>query len=190
MFQKRYSKFGLFIKIFWTAEVADFWESVVHINTWHQNRISRLIVKKLFGSLSNKKIAILGFAFKANTNDTRESASIKICRDLLEEGAELIIHDPIVNEFQISIDLGIDEKNKNNQKFEGYWRKTNKISEVFKKTHAIVILTEWSDYSKIDWLNSSKYMKKPAWVFDARSVVNREKILEAGLNFWRIGDGT
>ena len=177
-------------RFFGLPEVADFWESVVHINTWHQNRISKLIVKKLFGSLSNKKIAILGFAFKANTNDTRESASIKICRDLLEEGAELIIHDPIVNEFQISIDLGIAENEKNNQKFEGFWRKTNKISEVFKKTHAIVVLTEWSDYSKIDWLNYSKNMKKPAWVFDARSVVNREKILEAGLNFWRIGDGT
>ena len=82
---KRYSKFGLFIKIF-GLQVADFWESVVHINTWHQNRISRLIVKKLFEVFQTKKIAILGFAFKANTNDTRESASIKICRIFLKKG--------------------------------------------------------------------------------------------------------
>ena len=57
-------------------EVANFWNSVVTLNSWHQHRISRLITKKLFGTLTNKKIGILGFAFKANTNDTRESAAI------------------------------------------------------------------------------------------------------------------
>ena len=90
---------------FGLPEVATFWESVVKLNSWHQHRISKLITKNLFGTLSNKKIIILGFAFKANTNDTRESAAIQICRDLLEEGAFLIIHDPKVYQNQIEIDL-------------------------------------------------------------------------------------
>ena len=81
------------------------------LNYWHQDRISQLVVKKLFGTVSGKKISILGFAFKANTNDTRESASIKICKDLLEEGAILNIHDPKVDSEQIAKDLEIQRKN-------------------------------------------------------------------------------
>ena len=73
-------------KYFDLDEVADFWESVVKLNNWHQHRLSKLIIKNLFGTISGKKICILGFSFKANTNDTRESAAIKICKDLLEEG--------------------------------------------------------------------------------------------------------
>ncbi len=90
---------------FGLPEIANFWEGVVHINKWHQHRISNLIIKKLHGTIIGKKICILGFAFKANTNDTRESASINICKDLIEEGAILFINDPKVSAYQISIDL-------------------------------------------------------------------------------------
>ena len=74
--------------------MAKFWNEVVLINKWNQERISSLITKKLFGTLSKKRISVLGFAFKANTNDTRESAAIQICLNLIDEGAHLIIHDP------------------------------------------------------------------------------------------------
>ena len=70
---------------FGLPEVADYWESVVNLNTWQQHRISRLVVQKLFGTVTGKRLAVLGFAFKANTNDTREAPAIRICRDLLEE---------------------------------------------------------------------------------------------------------
>ena len=90
---------------FGLPEVANFWESVVTLNNWHQHRISRLVVEKLFGTLA-EKICILGFSFKANTNDTRESAAIRICKDLLEEGANLSINDPKVSPKQIETDLG------------------------------------------------------------------------------------
>ena len=93
---------------FGLPEVARFWAGVVELNNWHQHRISRLVVKKLFGTVSGKKISILGFAFKANTNDTRESAAINICKDLLEEGAILNIHDPKVSPYQIEKDLKIE----------------------------------------------------------------------------------
>ena len=96
---------------FGLPEIANFWEEVVHINSWHQHRISKLIVKKLLGTVRGKKLCILGFSFKANTNDTRESASINICKDLIEEGAILFIHDPKVDSSKIASDLGIKENN-------------------------------------------------------------------------------
>ena len=80
---------------------------MVSINNWQKNRISNLVIEKLFGTVSDKKIAIFGFAFKKNTNDTRESAAINICKDLLEEGAILYIHDPKVGPDQICKDIGI-----------------------------------------------------------------------------------
>ena len=88
---------------FGLQEVANFWESVVSLNNWQQNRIAKIIIKKLYGTISGKKIVILGFAFKSNTNDSRESAAIQICKDLLNEGASLFIHDPKVNKAQITL---------------------------------------------------------------------------------------
>ena len=87
--------------------MANFWEGVVSLNNWNQNRLSTLIVKKLFGTVSGKKICILGFSFKANTNDTRDSAALNICKNLLEEGAYLAIHDPKVESKQIELDLNL-----------------------------------------------------------------------------------
>jgi len=171
---------------FGLSEVADFWEGVVRLNNWHQHRISKLITKKLFGTLSSKKIAILGFAFKANTNDTRESSAIQICKDLIEEGAILYIHDPKVTNYQIEKDL--DNNNTKNSS-EEKWHKVEIIDNVFYQADAAVILTEWDEYSEINWTKVSKDMRKPAWVFDTRSIVNSNNVINSGLNFWRIGDG-
>ncbi len=181
---------------FGLKEVAKFWEEVVNINNWHQKRIAKIVVQKLFGTISEKKIIILGFAFKANTNDTRESAAIKICKDLLEEGAELVIHDPKVNPLQIEIDLKVkqfsDIKNesidypKNNL---GNW-KFSKNLNIFDNAHAVLVLTEWEDYKNIKWDHVAKKMKKPAWVFDARSIVNEDLIKKSGMNMWSLGDGS
>ena len=183
---------------FGLPEIANFWEEVVHINTWHKHRISKLIVKKLLGTVIGKRICILGFSFKANTNDTRESASIKICKDLLEEGAILFINDPKVSALQIAQDLNKKENNHlkkykkqdNLYKFEGEWCFEKNIFISAEDADAIVILTEWEQYSNIDWLKISKKMRKPAWVFDARSIVSQKAVKEANLNLWSIGDGT
>ena len=182
---------------FGLEEVAEFWNGVVKLNNWHQHRISKLITKKLFGTLSGKKIAILGFAFKSDTNDTRESAAIQICKDLLDEGAILYIHDPKVCPKQISKDLNInniiyDSNNQNKIKYikdEGYWCSSNNLCEAFKEADAAVILTEWEEYSKIKWDEAANFMRSPAWVFDARSIVNPKEVRRAKLNFWRVGDG-
>ena len=183
---------------FGLQEIAKFWEGVVHINKWHQQRISNLIVKKLLGTIIGKKICILGFAFKANTNDTRESASINICKHLIEEGAILFIQDPKVTSYQISIDLEKKEnkelKNIKDQNFlnnfEGEWCFEKNIFKAVEGADAVVVLTEWEEYSYIDWQDISKIMRKPSWVFDCRSVVSKDQVLKANLNLWKIGDGT
>ncbi len=181
---------------FGLKEVADFWEGVVKLNNWHQHRISKLIIKKLFGTVSCKRICILGFAFKANTNDTRESAAINICKDLLEEGALLYINDPKVNSKQISDDLGKEENiqlkeiNQIKNEFEGEWCFIENIVDYFKNADAAVILTEWQEYANIDWLEVSKRMRKPAWIFDSRALLSSDSIIDDNVNLWRIGDGS
>lgn len=176
---------------FGLPEVARFWEEVVNINIWNQHRISQLVVKKLFGTVSGKKICILGFAFKPNTNDTRESSSIQICKDLIEEGAELFIHDPKVTPKQISKDLGMEQSKKDKiYNGEGRWFFIDDIDSEFVNADAVVILTEWDDYMKINWASAAFLMRKPAWIFDVRSIVNPKEIIKNDFNLWRIGDGT
>ena len=184
-------------RYFGLDQVADFWEGVVKLNNWHQHRISSLIVKKLFGTVTGKKICILGFAFKANTNDTRESAAITICKDLLQEGALLFIHDPKVDKKQISKDLLKEEsmklKNsakKYNTQIEGEWCFVDNVLNSFKDADAVVILTEWGDYFKIDWGKASFVMRQPAWIFDVRSVLSIKNFPISNLNVWRLGDGS
>ena len=181
---------------FGLPEVASFWNEVVKINTWHQHRIAELITKKLFGTLSNKKIAVLGFAFKSNTNDTRESAAIQICKDLLDEGANLFIHDPKVNSNQIANDLNCNPSDHNNERSliknhasSGFWYYSSDIKSALKDADAAVILTEWEEYAEINWNDLANTMRKPAWVFDSRSIINPSKIIHSGLFFWRVGDG-
>ena len=177
-------------------EVANFWESVVNLNNWNQKRITELIVKKLSGTVTGKKIVILGFAFKANTNDTRESAAIQICKDLIEEGASILIHDPKVIEMQIEKDLQMNqmkeiEVSKEHKLFNtnGNW-KFSKSLKIFDDAHAVLMLTEWDEYKNIDWLDVSKRMVNRAWVFDARSITDPSKMRNTNLNLWRVGDGT
>ena len=179
---------------FGLPEVAKFWNQVVEINIWQHHRISKIITKKLFGNLSKKKIVILGFSFKANTNDTRESAAIQICKDLLDEGAFLFINDPKVSSEQIKLDLGINYEeepnaNLNQNEYENGWIFSD-LKDIFIDADAVVIMTEWAHYYEIDWVSVSQVMRSPAWIFDTRSVVNLENILKAGLNLWRVGDGS
>ena len=166
------------------VEVADFWESVLKMNDWNQTRISKLIVQKLFGTVSGKRLAILGFAFKANTNDTRESSAIKICKNLIDEGANLSIYDPKVNEKQIEIDLCAKP---NYEVTISSWSMANSIYEAANNADAVVVLTEWEEFKKIDWGNVSKRMRSPSWLIDTRNIVNIKYAIQSGLKVWRLG---
>ncbi len=162
-------------------EVGSYWGKVLEINKWQQNRISKIIIKKLFGNLYKKKLSILGFAFKANTNDTRESPAINICKDLLEEGAYLSIFDPKVELEQVQNDLQKNsEKNLN-------LTIAKTVEESANNADAIVILTEWDEFKKLNWQTIAKLMRNPSWVFDTRGIINTKELKSTGINLWRVG---
>ena len=163
--------------------VANYWQGVVDINNWQKSRISKLIVDNLFGNVSGKKITILGFAFKANTNDTRQSPSIKICKDLLLEGAEISIYDPKVEEDKMGNDLKLVPN-----QVDVKWYRKDSIKEASKDSDAIVVLTEWEEFSSINWNIIYEIMRKPAWVFDTRSCINSEQAKKAGFHVWNLGN--
>ncbi len=177
---------------FGLPEVSRYWEEVIKINEWQRKRIYRLIVKNLFGTISGKKIGILGFSFKADTNDTRESSAIQISIDLLNEGANLIIYDPKVSKQQVEFALGL-ESNENNDSIKNpsleQCAYTSNIYDVFKSSDCVVIMTEWKAFSEINWDKAARDMRHPAWVFDSRGVANKKQVIESGLNFWQIGIG-
>ena len=177
-------------KYYGLNEVAEYWEQIIKINDWQKKRISKLIVEKLFGTVSLKKIVILGFAFKANTNDTRESPAIDIVKDLIENGAEIIISDPKVTSSQISKEL-IQKGDQRELTSEiGFWQFSKDVYEAVVNADAVVLLTEWDEYKHLDWERISKKMRAPSWVFDARSITNKKEIKKAGINFWAIGNGS
>ena len=168
-------------------EVAAYWEQVININNWQKDRIFKLIVMKLFGTVFEKKLAILGFSFKANTNDTRNSASIKICKNLINEGALLSIYDPKVENNQIDKDLNLPLR-ETNSKNNIQWMRADTIEIAAEDCHALIILTEWEEFKNISWDKIIEKMKRPAWIFDARSVIDVLDAENAGFNVWQIGN--
>ena len=158
------------------------------LNNWQKDRISKLIVNSLFGTVAEKKLAVLGFAFKANTNDTRNSACIKICKDLIEEGAFLSIYDPKVVKDQIERDLGIlhSEEFLDNGSFE----RVESIESAIDGSYAVIILTEWKEFKQAKWDLLFNNMKRPAWIFDTRSIIDVRMAEEIGFNVWQIGNSS
>ncbi len=165
-------------------EVAAYWEQVVTLNHWQQQRIARLVITKLFGTVSGKRIGVLGFAFKADTNDTRESPAIRICRDLLEEGATLQIVDPKVSERQMALDLGQAPG-----AGEGSWHQVPDVLQAASGADALLLLTEWQQFAQIDWPAVAAVMRRPAWLFDARAKADAAAARAAGLQVWTVGEG-
>ena len=160
-------------------QVADYWEAVVAMNSWQQHRISALLVQKLFGTVTGKRIAVLGFAFKADTNDTRETPAIRICGDLLEEGAQLAIFDPKVSAQQMAADLGTTQG----------WQQVASPLEAAQGADAVLVLTEWQQFAVLDWPALAAVMRQPAWLFDGRAVCDAGAAQAAGLKVWRVGEG-
>ena len=183
-FQKDILNLVYLCRYYGLEDVASYWEQVVTLNTWQQHRISRLMVNRLFGTISGKRIAVLGFAFKADTNDTRESPAIQVCLDLLEEGACLAIVDPKVREGQISIDLG-----KPAGQGEGNWQLVDSVEAAAEGADALVLLTEWQQFAQINWPAVAALMRQPAWLFDSRAQADGAAARAAGLNVWTLGEG-
>ena len=169
-------------------DVANYWEKVLEINDWQKKRLTKLVVEKMFGNISGKKITVLGFAFKSNTNDTRESPAIAICKDLLEEGCFLSIFDPKVRLNQIISDLEINPtRNDSNRNYLGGWHYANSIDDAVKGSDAIIILSDWHDFYNLDYKTIISKMRKPSWIFDTRNVVDIDAAKKSGFNLWSLG---
>ena len=188
-FQKDLLNMIYLCRYYGLEEVANYWEQVVLLNEWQKKRISRLIIESFFGTVSNKKLVILGFAFKSNTNDTRESPAISISKELLENGANLFIHDPQVSEAQLNEIFNEENFISNRDTSEGTWTYTNNLEIAFKNADAIIIVTEWSEYLKINWLKMSKILRHPSWVFDTRGIIEESDLSGTNINFWKVGKG-
>ena len=168
-------------------EAAEYWEGVIKINEWQQSRITEVIVGKLFGTVAEKHIAILGFAFKANTNDTRESPAIKTCNDLINEGAKLRIYDPRVSKERIEVDLKLKENTNIEHSTSGSWIYSPTVLDAIKGVDGIVVLTEWNEFKNIDWNEISQYTRKPTWLFDTRNICDEESAQLANIKVWKLG---
>ena len=160
-------------------EVAHYWAQVVEINEYQKHRFSRLIIEKLFHTLADKKIAILGFAFKKDTNDTRETPAITICQDLLRDQACLSIYDPKVVEASIRSDL----KEYNQERIQI----SKSVEETVQDAHAIVILTEWDCFKNLDYAKIFASMQKPAFLFDGRNLLDLKQMQKLGFEAYGIG---
>lgn len=166
---------------FGLPEVASYWEGVVKMNDWQKRRFSARIVRALFNSVADKKIAVLGFAFKKDTNDTRESAAIAVCRDLLAEQARVVVYDPKVPADEIRRDIlgkgGEDPR----------LSIVNSAYEAAEGAHALAIVTEWDEFKTLDYGRIFGAMTKPAFVFDGRNILDLKKLSALGFRTYGIG---
>jgi UDPglucose 6-dehydrogenase len=193
-FQKDILNLVYLCEHFGLREVAAYWEQVVSMNDHQKRRFSERIVKTMFNTVSDKKIAIWGFAFKKDTNDTRESAAIYVCRDLLRERARLAIYDPRVPEEQMRADLAevfTDSSGhlsaNSQQLIENHVTVVEDGYQAAEDAHAIAVLTEWDEFKTLDFQKVCDSMHRPAFVFDGRNLLDRQKLCEIGFEVHGIG---
>jgi UDPglucose 6-dehydrogenase len=185
-FQKDILNLVYIAKSYGLNEVADYWEQVIIMNDHQKRRFSKNIISTLYNTVSGKKIAFLGWAFKKDTNDTRESAAIYVANDLISERAKIAVFDPKVKEKQILSDLNYLES-RSEEENKKYISVENDGYEACKKAHAIAILTEWDEFKTYDWQKIYDNMLKPAFVFDGRNVLNKAALEKIGFIYQAIG---
>lgn len=180
-------------------EVSDYVYQVIAMNNFQRERFATKIVKKMFNTISDKKIVILGFAFKKDTGDTRESSAIYVCKSLLNERANLHIYDPKVSSGQIVHDLKLIM----NDAYESYtsYSENSEQSkmvdervtvetdpyEAVKDAHALVVLTEWDEFTAYDYQRIFDSMNKPAFLFDGRRILDIDALKAIGFDTYQIG---
>ena len=163
---------------FGLPEVAAYWEQVVRINEYQADRFVRNILEAMFNTIAGKKIAVLGFAFKADTGDTRESPAITVCTKLLNEHAQLAIHDPK------ALDNAREDLKDAPANSVQYFDDPYQAAE---DAHALVVLTDWKSFTQLDYQRIYQQMQKPAFIFDGRNFLEHQKLFEIGFNIYPVG---
>lgn len=185
-FQKDILNLVYIAKSYGLNEVADYWEQVIIMNDHQKKRFANKIVQTLYNTVADKKIAFLGWAFKKDTNDTRESAAIYVANDLINEQAKIAVYDPKVSHKKILADLDYLETRSLEKNLEGVVSFEDPY-EACENAHAIAVLTEWDEFAKYDWQKIYDGMQKPAFVFDGRNILNAEELQEIGFVYQAIG---
>lgn len=168
-------------------EVADYWEQVILLNDHQKSRFAEKIIQTMYNTVNGKHIAFLGWAFKKDTNDTRESAAIYVADYLLEEEATIYVYDPKVTEEQVYKDLDY----LGSRSPEDNRRLVKVVSDPYlalQGAHAAAILTEWDEFKGYDWEKIKSQMKKPSFIFDGRKLLNREHLIKLGFTYYAIGE--
>lgn len=180
-FQKDILNLVYLCEHFGLPEVAAYWENVVKMNDWQKHRFAARIVKTLFNTVADKRIAVLGFAFKKDTNDTRETAAISICRDLLAEQAVVVVYDPKVPAEQIKADvLGRGVEN-------ARLVIASSAAAAAEGAHVVAVVTEWDEFKTLDYAALYERMVKPAFVFDGRNILDLAALRAIGFKAFGIG---
>ncbi|CAD6184715.1 unnamed protein product [Caenorhabditis auriculariae] len=165
-------------------KVADYWHGVIEINDWQRRRFADKIIAELFNTVTDKKIAVFGFAFKKDTGDTRESSAIHVSKHLMEEHARLAIYDPKVPKSQVLYELGLQTSPADVEKLVTVY---NDPYEAAKDAHAIVVLTEWDEFTTFDFSRIHASMRHPAAIFDGRLILDQKALREIGFRTFAIG---
>jgi UDPglucose 6-dehydrogenase len=186
-FQKDILNLVYIAKSYGLDEVAAYWEQVIRMNDYQKNRFADRIIRTLYNTVSGKKIAFFGWAFKKDTNDTRESAAIYIADALIEERAHIMVFDPKVTRTQMLNDLnqlGTRAPEEN----ERFLSVAKDASQAADESHAIALLTEWDQFKTLDYRLIYEKMLKPAFVFDGRRILEKEKLKSIGFRMYTIGE--
>ncbi|SCV67837.1 BQ2448_5448 [Microbotryum intermedium] len=170
-------------------EVADYWRQIHTMNEYQKRRFSNRIVKSLFSTVTAKPLCCLGFAFKKDTGDTRESPAATVCKHLLEEQAKLTIYDPKVPEAQIWLDLTQPGVHDDKAALQKQVTICNSAMEAALGAEGIIVCTEWDEFKTLDWSAVYDSMKKPAFVFDGRGILDADKLRAIGFQVFVIGRG-
>ena len=188
-FQKDILNLVYIAKSYGLNEVAEYWEQVIIMNDHQKNRFSDNIVSTLYNTVSGKKITFFGWAFKKDTNDTRESAAIKVADNLLNEHANISVYDPKVDEERIYSDLEYlnTRDPKENRKL---LKVVKDPYEASKESHAIAILTEWDEFKTYNWKKIYDNMQKPAFIFDGRGILDITELEDIGFICYKIGSSS
>ena len=167
-------------------EVAAYWEQVIIMNDYQKKRFANNIIHSLFNTVSGKKIAMLGWAFKKDTNDTRESAAIYVSDHLMNDKAQLFVYDPKVPAKSMYADLDYLQTRTSKENRE-LLTVTQDPYEACKDAHAVAVITEWDEFKTLDWQRIYDSMKKPAFVFDGRNILDHKELTNIGFKVKAIG---
>jgi len=188
-FQKDILNLVYLCETYGLTECADYWNQVILMNNYQKKRFSEKMVAKMFNTVTGKKVSILGYAFKKDTGDVRETPSMFVVRDLFSEGAKIHVYDPQVtredmwSEMQYTCGISPD----NTPKLDENVITSESALAACEGSHAIAVLTEWDEFKTLDYEKIYASMSKPAFIFDGRNILDHDKLREIGFEVHAIG---